>query len=233
MKANRKEYQPVRIRLRGARKLALWIGLMSWALCPVNADETDVGALLAEYDIRGDYAERILHSFAECAQSGIPTESLYIRLREGLIKQAGPDLLADALERRYETLARAQTLLSSATGRFRRQPHSAEILEILANALESGVPAAAFEGLFPSGRRARLHRLSAVIEAGEMLHLAGVEASDVRWFMHEARDRDSRRAEVLRAARAWIRLHREGYDNMDIRERIWDVNTPTATRIEE
>lgn len=223
MSANQTKPGSARIRLPGVWGLVLLIGLMPWAPGPAAGGETDVGAALAAHGVRGAAAERILRCFAECAPYGIPTEALFARLREGLVKQADPDLLADALERRRETLARAQTLLPSATGRFRRQPHSVDLLEALANALESGVPPAAFDGLVPPGRRVRQDRISAVIEAGEMLHLAGVETPDVRWFMHEARSRDSGRAELLRVARVWVQLRREGYESEEIRGRIWDA----------
>jgi len=209
----------------GIRLLPVILILAGSALAlPPTARATDaVSGLLREHQIGETDEEVILAVFHRAEKESLPLAQLHARLREGLIKRAEPEAIRAALERRVEYLLKAQDLLRATSRPSRRRPvpHG---LEVLASALESGLPTETFAGLLLPVRGAVSYRIEAMIEAGEMLHLAGVAPDAVRTFMRDARSRDLERSLTFRAARLWIQHHQEGVAGEDIRRRVWSTD---------
>ncbi len=183
--------------------------------------------LLREHGIKGSEAEAILTCFEQLEELGLPTEFLRLRLHEGIVKRVDPQQIKTALEQRMRLLIQAHELLHyqprvDAARRRRHRPVTTETgVETLARALESGVPIALFEELYESQRGIHAKRLRQIVEAGEMMYLAGVETEAVRQFMLDCRERNMGRMEILRAARYWIDKHRREIDPETIRRQLW------------
>ncbi len=190
--------------------------------------------LLQEHHIQGPEAEQIITCFTRCEELGLPTDFLRLRLREGVTKQVGIDQIQTALAQRMQALKRASRLVAcpdEPSGRRRRRRHGHDdSIETLARALESGLPLDALETLFTSTRgNAKTTRLLPIVEAGEMLHLAGVKPESIQHFMHDCRERRLGRREILRAARYWIDKHERGIEPETIRRQLWGETPPRDT----
>ena len=224
-----KRFLPARAWSHGIRR---WIGgLCLVVLLPAFGGRvpTELRELLHEaQSLSRTEAETLLQHAAQVSAAGVPSAVILGRLREGLVKQATAAQLIEALKASQKAHQDASTLLGSdRQGRRwgRRQPEAERFHEILVRALESGVPREAFEGLFADDARQRgfgAQRMQAVVEAGEMLHLAGMGSDVVRHFMQTCRDRQVRRMEALRIARQAIMLHRQGQEPAAIMRQVWN-----------
>lgn len=171
--------------------------------------------------------ETILQHAAQAAAAGVPDAVVLGRLREGLVKRATAAELIEALKTSQLAHQEAMALLRGdrqGRHRGRRPPETDGLHAILVRALESGLPREAFEDLFAGEagpRELGAQRMQAIVEAGEMLHLAGMDVSDVRRFMLMCRERQVRRMVALRAARQAILLHRQGMEPSAILRQVW------------
>ena len=213
-----------------SRAVLAGVLLLAWGHAAGSRGETAAREAMRARGLEGPAMESIAGRFADAARRGLPRSPLRARLEEGLAKRADPEAIAAAVDRRLDALVRADVLLAGSDEG--RRPHGVDAdagLLVLVQALESGVPEEAFEGLFRPGRGGLSPRMQAVVEAGELLHLAGVDGDAVTWFMRDSRDRNLRRMEAIRAARFWIRLHGEGVPGEEIRRRLWPER-PAETR---
>ncbi len=204
---------------RAFRHWAVCLCLAGASSAPGGQVTTQVREVLREaHALSSTETEAVLQQAAQASVAGVPGSLILARLREGLVKQATAKQLIGVLEASQQAHQDASALLRGdrqGLGRGRRQPEAERFHELLVRALESGVPRAAFEELFkgeagPHGLGAQ--RMQAIVEAGEMLHLAGLDAEVVRRFMLACRDRQVRRMEALRAARQAIVLHGQGLE---------------------
>lgn len=184
--------------------------------------------LLREHRIADTDAERIINYFTHSEKLGLPSDFLRLRLREGLTKGVDQEQILKALEARLQALEQAQQLMARVrhtppSGRRRhRRPDRDASMATVARALESGLPFETLESLFtPADAKASVMRLHPIVEAGEMMHLAGVPPEAIRHFMHDCRDRGLGRRETLRAADFWIDHHERGMPPETIRRQLW------------
>ncbi len=202
-----------------------WLMVSALFLALVLPHETVMAGeprqILREFQVTGDDAARIISIFSLIDSERLPSSPFIRRLREGLVKRADPVEIAAALEHRLEMYIEARRILQRADDGRRRRSAVPQGLGVLASALESGIPAQIFEDLFPEGWGVMSHRVAAIVEAGETLHLAGVELADVSIFMSDCIKRNLSRTETFRAARFWLRLHREDKDGNEIRRLLW------------
>lgn len=207
-----------------------WIGgLCLVVLLPAFGDRvpTEVRELLIEtHSLSSTESELILQHAAQASTAGVPRTVILGRLREGLVKQATAAQLIETLKASQQAHQDASALLGSdrqGRRRGRRQPEAERFREILVRALESGVPREALKDLFAGEAGPRgLGRIQAIVEAGEMLHLAGMDSDVVRRFMLMCRERQVRRMEALRAARQAILLYRQGMEPDAILRQVWN-----------
>ncbi len=222
---------PARAWHRGFRRwvVCLCLCLAGAPPAPGGQVPTAVRALLGEaQSLGGTEAEAVLQQAARASDAGVPGPLILARLREGLVKQATAEQLIEVLAASQQAHQDASALLRGdrqGRRRGRRQPEAERFHELLVRALESGVPREALEELFtgeagPNGLGAQ--RLQAVVEAGEMLHLAGLDSEVVRRFMLACRDRQVRRMDALRAAHQAIVLHRQGLEADAMLRQVWN-----------
>lgn len=185
-------------------------------------------ALLEGQSLSSSETESVVRQAVQASAAGVPRALIFMRLREGVVKQATASQMIEALKSIQQAHQDANSLLNEvAQGRRRRrrQPEAERFLETLVRALESGVPRESFEGLFAGEigpRGLGTQRMQAIVETGEMLHLAGMDPNFVRQFMLESSDRRVRRMEALRAARLAVILHSQGKEPNAIFMRVWN-----------
>jgi hypothetical protein len=187
---------------------------------------------LQTHGVTGTAAERIRTAIEACESEGLPAEPLRTRLLEGLAKRAAPDALAAAVDARLAALRSARDMIRAAGYGDPAEPSHGELLASTARAVESGVPAADLATVLSRGEGGSGGRMQTIVESGESLTLAGVDAATVRAFMMDCLDRNLRRMEMLRAARFSIQQHRGGMNGAEIRRALWgdDASQPLPLR---
>lgn len=159
----------------------------------------------------------------EAARSGLPAGSVLAKIEEGALKRVDRETLARVARGRLEVLEQARSLLTD-TGHSQSPPGT--LVTATALALESGLPASA---LRPSLERAvskPVGQAKAVVEAGEALHLEGLDSETVGALMLDAMERNLRRPEMLRVVRYAGERHREGMHGTAIRQSLWAAEGP-------
>jgi hypothetical protein len=176
---------------------------------------------LARAGISPETGRLILVPAFDAARQGLPWESVLAKVDEGLLKKVGPEALSAAARSRADSLAKAQGLV---VGVFGKVP-SREIQALVAAsalALESGVTEAALVDVFVRGKGKPMARVRAVVEAGEALHLAGVESDAVEALMDDCLVKNLRRQEILHVVRFAVTKKRQGMTGMAIRQAVWE-----------
>jgi len=154
------------------------------------------------------------------AAEGLPAAPVLAKVEEGVSKGASADAVRAAAEQRAAALSRAHALLASETGAAAAQGTDERLLVASALALESGVSETSLRrvlgrGTGPGGL------VVAAIEAGEALHLAGLDPQTVEALMLDCVDKRLRRPEVLRAVRMAVQRSREGLQGGALRDALW------------
>ena len=190
---------------------------------PASPDATET-AFVPRLQQRGFTPEQIgqtLACLADARHQGVPAAALTLRLEEGLAKNVEPARLLATLQARARTMLQARTLVQAANYDLVPGSPGDDLLVATGLALESGVPATDLSGVLQRGAGRYAMRMASIVEAGENLHLAGVDIATTRALMNDCLDRDLRRMEVLRAVRYTIQQHRGGMDGDNIRRALW------------
>lgn len=192
-------------------------------LPPVNADPAEA-AFAPRLRQRGFTDEQTRQAFsclADARRQGIPITALTLRLEEGLAKNVAPQNLLAALQTRLRFMLQAQTMVQAANYDMAPDSPGDELLVATGFATESGMSADDLAAVLRRGNGQSARRIQSIIEAGETLHLAGVDPATTRTLMNDCLDRDLRRMEVLRAVRYTVQQHRGGMDGDNIRRSLW------------
>lgn len=213
-----------------AGSLGLLANFTSWAqsdspaTAPPARTDPAAAAFVPRLQQRGFTPEQIdqtLACLADARRQGVPAAALTLRLEEGLAKNVEPARLLATLQTRARTMFQARALVQAANYDLVPGGPGDDLLVATGLALESGVPATDLSGVLQRGDGRFAMRMASIVEAGESLHLAGVDVATTRALMNDCLDRDLRRMEVLRAVRYTIQQHRGGMDGDDIRRSLW------------
>jgi len=201
-----------------------------WAtLQQERANTTGAGYIqrLRTHNFTVEQARQTLDCLSEAQRQGVPVATLTTRLDEGLAKKAEPQAIATALQARLRVMTQARTMLKVAHYDTVAEEPRNELLTTTGLALESGVAAEDIGAVLKRGNGQSALRMKSVVEAGESLHLAGVDHATTQSLMSDCLDRNLRRMEVLRAVRYSIQQHRGGMSGDNIRRSLWGGNTAT------
>ncbi len=154
----------------------------------------------------------------EAARSGLPAGGVLLKIEEGALKRVDGATLAQAAEARFQVLRQARDLLGEA-GHGTSPAGGLGMATALA--LESGLPASALRPALERGADKPAGQVKAVVEAGEALHLEGLDPETVAALMVDALERNLRRPELLRVVRYAAERRRDGMDGMAIRQSLW------------
>ena len=194
-----------------SRWLGSWVVVL-WTLGPAQAE--DVPAFSPEQ------AAAIQTCLEEAQQRGYPTELLQQRRDEGVAKRVDPALVVQAVQLRMRFLHEARRMVSGA-GYAMEAPPVRELQASVALALEAGLPEECLTAVMKKGGGQYAGRMQGAVEAGESLHLAGLDEATVRGLMEDCLDRNLRRSEMLRVTRYATQQHRGGSSGQEIRRSLW------------
>jgi hypothetical protein len=207
---------------------ALWAQSSDpWTLLQQENADSVVAAYVPRLRQRGFTAEQAgqtLACLANARRQGVPATALTLRLEEGLAKNVDPPSLLAALQARLGTMVQARSMVQAAHYDMTPGSPCDELLTATGLAAESGVPVEDLSAILQRGNGQSALRIQSVIEAGETLHLAGIDPATTRNLMNDCLDRGLRRMEVMRATRYAIQQHRGGMDGERIRQTLWGGN---------
>jgi hypothetical protein len=182
---------------------------------------------LRQHGFTVEQARQTLACLSEAQSQQVPTSALTTRLDEGLAKKADPQAITTALQARLRIMTQARTMLHAASYDAVPDEPRNELLTATGFALESGVAAEDIGAVLKRGNGQSALRVKSIVEAGESLHLAGVDRATTQSLMSDCLDRNLRRMEVLRAVRYSVQQHRGGMSGENIRRSLWGGNTAT------
>ena len=187
---------------------------------PLLPDWEHTVAHLAGAGLSPADGEKVLDPGRQATQEGLPAAVVLSKLNEGALKGVSAAGLLQAAETRLASLRQAESMLQR-SGLSARGDRGNGLLVAVALALESGVPAATMASALERGRGAPTGQVRAVVEAGEALHLEGLNPETVGALMEDCLDRQLRRPEVLRVVRFAREQHARGLDGNAIRATLW------------
>jgi hypothetical protein len=177
-------------------------------------------AHLAQAGFTPETARTSLEAALEAARRSLPAEPVLAKIAEGALKGAPADELAQAGRARLEALVRARDLLVEA-GHADGADRGRGLLVATALALESGLPPEPLGAVLARGASLPPGQVMAVVEAGEALHLEGLDTATVEALMEDCLDRRLRRPEILRLVSFAREQHRKGLDGPALRAALW------------
>ncbi|MEW6490695.1 MAG: hypothetical protein AB1578_22635, partial [Thermodesulfobacteriota bacterium] len=177
-------------------------------------------AHLAQAGFTPETARTSLETALEAARRGLPAEPVLAKIAEGALKGASAGDLAQAGRARLEALVRARDLLVEA-GHADGADRGRGLLVATALALESGMPPEPLGAVLARGAGLPPGQVMAVVEAGEALHLEGLDTQTVQELMVDCLDRHLRRPEILRLVSFAREQHRRGLDGPAVRAALW------------
>jgi hypothetical protein len=149
----------------------------------------------------------------------LPADYVFLKIEEGLAKQVDAGQVAVAAEFRLTCLRQAVRLVSSS--RPARGGGAQHLIMHTCMALESGLPAEVFQNIFSRPGGVRYGRMIHVVEAGEVLHLAGLMPSNIQQIMNDCLDRDLDGDATLRVVDVVLTGRREGKSFESIHAALW------------
>lgn len=176
---------------------------------------------LHEYGFTVAQARETIACLNQARDQGVPPVSLTLRLEEGVAKNVAPPGLLAAVQTRLRFMLQAREMLQAANYSPAPAGPCGELLIAIGLALESGVASEDLAAILRRGNGASALRMKSIVEAGESLHLAGVDPATTRGLMDDCLDRDLRRIEVLRAVRYALQQRRGGMNGAQIRRSLW------------
>lgn len=193
---------------------------------PAESFERVVAGLEAAGRSPGE-SRPLLEPAFEAARSGLPSEPILAKLAEGSLKGAPPEDLAEAARLRLGALQQARGLLAQ-RGYPETGYRGRDLLISTALALESGVPGPALAVALDRGAGLPPGHVTTLVEAGEALHLAGLDPDTVAGLLADCLDRNLRRPEILRVVNFARERHRAGHDGAQLRAALWGGAGPTG-----
>jgi hypothetical protein len=148
------------------------------------------------------------------------------KIEEGALKGVSPEALEGAARARAEAIAGARELLAGA-GFPDTLEQGRGLLQSTAMALESGLPESAIAAGLGNAAGKPPGQVKAVVEAGESLHLAGLDAETTAGMMADCLDRNLRRPEILRVVRFARAQHEAGVAGPALRKALWSQSPQT------
>ncbi len=164
--------------------------------------------------------EQLLAPVLAASKESLPAECVFIKVEEGLAKQVDMARILAAAEARLECLRKAKKLAASnSSGHGSEGPP--RLISRICLALESGLPEEAVQAILNHSGGRRPGRLVHVLDAGETLHLAGLDPKHTQQIMNDFLDRDLNRAEIRRAIDYVLTERRNGQSFETLRAKLW------------
>ena len=174
-------------------------------------------------------AEALLCPVYAAQAEELPTDCVFLKIEEGLVKRIGWKEVQIAATKRLECLRRADKMvLSARQGRGGQHRH---LVMHTCVAMESGLPEEVLVAVFNRPGGFRYGRLIHVVEAGETLLLGGMDSKDILHVMNDCLDRGLTGPEIARVVDVVQAGLRAGKDFNTIHDTLWvSSDTDSSSR---
>ena len=156
-------------------------------------------------------------------KENLPVGSLCAKLQEGLVKQVPVGLIVQAAEKRLGCLREANQFLENLKRQGARGRGPAHMVEDLGVVLEGGLPIAVFEAVFARQETVRMGRIAPIIDAAEVLQLAGLRPDQVQQVLGELSEREMSRREVGQVVAELRQSVEKGLDFDAVFPLLWEA----------
>ena len=175
---------------------------------------------LATANFSPDQAQVILEPLFQDVQTGNYANHVLLKLQEGVLKKAPFDGLGAVARTRDNSFRKAKNLLAR-TGYGGAIETDPALLDSTAFALESGQDQSLLNEVLTAGKGKHPNQITAVIEAGESLHNAGLQGEPLKLIMKDCLEKELKSREIRRVLRHIKKKLKEGLDHKTIRDKLW------------
>ena len=165
--------------------------------------------------------EPCLTILEQAHDDALPLDALVSRFEEAVAKTVPSKKIHQSLAKRLESLRNAKRLLINVGLEPSVQKPYDQLIVAIASASESGVHERAMESVLSDSAGDSSCHIQMVIEAGELLKLAGIEDANIDTLMRDFHDRSLCCSEILRVVRLVAQRHRDGIAPEAILENLW------------
>jgi len=183
-----------------------------------------------------DGTDGLLAAVYAAHQEGLPVEVICVKIEEGLAKRIPVARIIEAANVRLECLREAAKLVASMHGkrggmggswggRMGRSGQGGDgpphLIANIGMALESGVPVEVFQTVFEHAGTGRKGRIMPLVDAAEILHLAGLEPEQTQRMLNDILERNLNRCEVERVVEVVVQGLADGKDFELLHADLW------------
>jgi len=187
----------------------------------LQGEELEAALLgLAAADVKPTEVQTILGPLFQDVQAGIYARHLLLKLQEAAFKRAPRETLHSIARARYDAFKGARKLLAN-TGHMASIQTEPALMCATAFALESGQDPSLLQEALRAGKGKPPGRVAAVIEAGEILHHAGLEPESLAPIMRGCLEKDLEKQEIKRLTQRIRRELQKGTDPKIIQHELW------------
>ncbi len=175
---------------------------------------------LATSNLSPDQARIILEPLFQDVQAGIHARHVLLKLQEGVLQSVHLDTLKVIVHKRHEAFKKARDLLIR-TGYVASIETAPTLMDATAFALESGMAPSALYEILSAGKGKSPCQIAAVIEAGEILHHAGLKPEPLKLILKDCLLKDLGSQQMRRVTRHVKEKLRKGIAPDVIRDELW------------
>ena len=178
------------------------------------------------HNLTDEEIEKLVASIGPVLKEQLPSNCVCIKIEEGLAKNVEIDRIVGAVKTRTDFLLQAKQLLERHNSKGKQAggaKNSARnrLTEGIGMAMESGVSASVFESVLEHSAQLRIGRILPIIEAAELLQLAGLSSEQIQQLLTNFVDRDLKPREVSNAVEQVLKELAKGKTFDEIFAALW------------
>jgi len=162
-------------------------------------------------------AHAMLMPALDAAKSDLPRKPILEKIAEGLAKSVPPATIAEVAHQRVRYLHSCRDMLQSIGEKLVTEA----TISAAAQALESGLDGDGLRSIVEAARDLPTDDLTALLEAGEALYLAGFGSDEIQPILADCVARRLNRVELKRAIRYASQQKQRGMETGRIRQALW------------
>ena len=167
-----------------------------------------------------EWARSIMDPLFQNDPSNIVSKHVFLKLREGVLEKVKPDTLKSAVHNRHAAFKKARGLLAE-TDYGASIEAGPTLLNATAFALESGQDPSSLKDVLIGGKGKSSRQVAAVIEAGEILHRAGLEQDMLSSIMKDCLSKDLNPRQMKRVTEQIMEQLQKGTNHKTIYDALW------------
>ncbi len=167
-----------------------------------------------------EHARAIMEPLFQNDLSNIASKHLFLKLQEGVLERAQPDVLKSAVHNRHAAFKKARALLTE-TDHGASIETDPTLLNVTAFALESGQDPSFLKDVLIWGKGKPSRQLAAVIETSESLHHAGLEPDMLSSIIKDCLSKDLNSRQMKRLTEQIMEQLQKGTNPKTIYDALW------------